>query len=162
MEARWSLMSNSRNHGGKRDGAGRKRKWSFEDILHIGLACELRFKAAVQSDYKTKKDALISNDVIELKEHHNWVQSILPENRKEWLKDEESRSQYMLDVSEEIESINSMAGIAEPTNRIFQIVGKAPKGTRRRIIKAIAEEYGLKTKQVDNLWQQYRRFERDS
>ena len=155
-------MSNSRNHGGKRAGAGRPRKWSFDDILKIGQACEVRFKAAVQSDYKNKKDALISNDVIELTEHYNRVQSIPLEDRQEWLQDEASRSQYMLDLGEEIESINSMAGIAEPTNRIFQIVGKAPKGTRSRIIKAIAEEYDLKTKQVDNLWQQYRRFERDS
>ena len=155
-------MSNSRNHGGKRKGAGRPRKWSFEDILHIGQECEKHFRAAVRADSESKKNALISNDVVELKEYHNWVQSILSENRQEFLKDEESRSKYMLDVSEEIESINSMAGIAEPTNRIFQIVGKAPKGTRSRIIKTIAEEYGLKTKQVDNLWQQYRRFERDS
>jgi hypothetical protein len=155
-------MSNSRNHGGKRKGAGRPRKWSFEDVLKIGQECEVRFKAILRADYEAKKKTLISNAVVELKTHHDEVQSIPLEDRQEWLKDEASRSQYMLDVGEEIESINSMAGITEPTNRIFQIVGKAPKGTRSSIIKAIAEEYGLKTKQVDNLWQQYRRFERDS
>ena len=67
----------------------------------------------------------------------------------------------MLDVSEELVTLNSAMVRTDPKNRIFQIVGKAPKGTRSRIIKIVAEEYGLKTKQVDNLWQRYRRFERE-
>lgn len=160
MEAHSLLMSNNRNHGGKREGAGRPRKWFFEDVLKIGQECEVRFKAILHADYEAQKKTLISNDVTELKAHHDEVQSIPLVHRQEWLKDEASRSQYMLDVGEEIESINSMAGIAEPTNRIFQIVGRAPKGTRSRIIKIVAEKYGLKTSEVDNLWQAYRRFER--
>jgi hypothetical protein len=155
-------MNNSRNHGGKREGAGRPRKWSFEDVLKIGQDCEVRFKEILRAAYEAQKTTLISNAVVELKEHHDEVQSIPLEHRQEWLKDEATRSQYMLDVGEEIESINSMAGIAEPTNRIFQITGKAPKGTRSRIMKIVAKKYGLKTSEVDNLWQAYRRFERES
>ena len=154
-------MSDKKNHGGKRKGSGRKPKWSFDDVVRIGQACEVHFRAVVHAELETRKSALISNDVTELKGLFQNAQSIPVKDRQEWLKDENGGAQHMLDVSEELVTLNSAMVRTDPKNRIFQIVGKAPKGTRSRIIKIVAEEYGLKTKQVDNLWQRYRRFERE-
>jgi hypothetical protein len=180
-------MNDKKTHGGKRKGAGRKPNWSFDDVIRIGQACEVHFRAVAHAEFEKRTNALISNEVIELKTSYQKALKILEENKEarvsnnaiernaghpkaqtiligkmqEWLKDENGGIQHMLDVSEEIVSLNEMTGTAQPNNRVFQIACKAPKGTRSRIIKIVAEEYGLQTTQVDNLWQRYRRFERE-
>jgi hypothetical protein len=154
-------MNDKKAHGGKRAGAGRPRKWSFENVLEIGLACEVRFKATVHANYEERKNALMSNDVTELADLFQKAQSIPIGHRQKWLQDENGGAQHVSDVCEELTTLNSTIARADQTNRIFQVVGKTPKGTRSSIIKIVAEEYGLKTKQVDNLWQRYRRFERE-
>ena len=39
-------VDGGRSHGGKRAGAGRKPKWSFEDVLAVGQMCEGRWREA--------------------------------------------------------------------------------------------------------------------
>lgn len=154
-------MNDKKAHGGKRKGAGRKPKWSFDDVLKVGQACEVRFRKVINAEFENRKSALFSNDVIELKRAFDGSRSILKEDRQEWLKDENGGAQHHADVEEELATLNATMEGTDPKNRVFQIVGKAPKGTRSRIIKIVAEEYGLQTTQVDNLWQRYRRFERE-
>lgn len=154
-------MNNKKAHGGKRQGAGRKPKWSFADILKVGLACEVRFREVVHTEFENRKNALISNDVIELERLFKEARSIHNEDRREWLKDENGGDKHLADVEAELFTLNSTMESTDSTNRIFKIACKAPKGTRSRIIKIVAEEYGLQTTQVDNIWQRYRRFERE-
>ena len=154
-------MNDKKAHGGKRKGAGRKPKWSFDDVIRIGQACEVHFRAVVHAEFEKRKNALISNEVTDLEDLFQNAQSIPVEDRQEWLKDENGGAQHLADVEEELATLNATMEGTDPKNRVFQIVGKAPKGTRSRIIKIVAEEYGLQTTQVDNLWQRYRRFERE-
>ena len=152
-------MSDKKAHGGKRKGAGRKPTWSCDDVIRIGQACEVRFRAVVHAEFEERKNALISNDVTDLEDLFQTAQSIPVEDRHEWLKDENGGAQHLADVEEELATLNAAMDGTDPKNRVFRVVGKAPKGTRSRVIKIVAEEYGLKAKQVDNLWQRYRRFE---
>ena len=154
-------MNDKKTHGGKRKGAGRKPNWSFDDVIRIGQACEVHFRAVVHAEFEKRKNELISNDVTDLEDLFQNAQSIPVEDRQEWLKDENGGAQHLADVEEELATLNATMEGTDPKNRVFQIVGKAPKGTRSRIIKIVAEEYGLKAKQVDNLWQRYRRLERE-
>ena len=154
-------MNDKKAHGGKRKGAGRKPKWSCDDVITIGQACEVHFRAVVHAEFEKRKNALISNDVTDLEDLFQNAQSIPVEDRQEWLKDENGGVQHLADVEEELATLNATMEGIDPKSRVFQIVGKAPKGTRSRIIKIVAEEYDLKTTQVDNLWQRYRRFERE-
>jgi hypothetical protein len=154
-------MNDKKTHGGKRKGAGRKPNWSFDDVIRIGKACEVHFRAVVHAEFEKRKNELISNDVTDLEDLFQNAQSIPVEDRQEWLKDENGGAQHLADVEEELATLNATMEGTDPKNRVFQIVGKAPKGTRSRIIKIVAEEYGLKAKQVDNLWQRYRRLERE-
>jgi hypothetical protein len=154
-------MNDKKTHGGKRKGAGRKPNWSFDDVIRIGQACEVHFRAVVHAEFEKRKNELISNDVTDLEDLFQNAQSIHVEDRQEWLTDENGGAQHLADVEEELATLNATMEGTDPKNRVFQIVGKAPKGTRSRIIKIVAEEYGLKAKQVDNLWQRYRRLERE-
>jgi hypothetical protein len=113
----------------------------------------------VHAEFEERKNALISNDVSDLEDLFQNAQSIPVEDRHEWLKDENGGAQHLADVEEELATLNATMDGTDPKNRVFRVVGKAPKGTRSRVIKIVAEEYGLKAKQVDNLWQRYRRFE---
>ena len=47
-------------HGGKRPGAGRKTKWSLDEVLAIGLACEKRWQNAKAASLTQKKSELTS------------------------------------------------------------------------------------------------------
>ena len=113
----------------------------------------------MHAEFEERKNALISNDVTDLEDLFQNAQSIPVEDRQEWLKDENGGAQHLADVEEELATLNATMDGTDPKNRVFRVVGKAPKGTRSRVIKIVAEEYGLKAKQVDNLWQRYRRFE---
>ena len=152
-------MNDKKTHGGKRKGAGRKPNWSFDDVIRIGQACEVHFRAVVHAEFEKRKNELISNDVTDLEDLFQNAQSIHVEDRQEWLTDENGGAQHLADVEEELATLNATMEGTDPKNRVFQIAGKAPKGTRSRIIKIVAEECGLQTTQVDNLWQRYRRFE---
>ena len=155
-------MSDKKAHGGKRKGAGRKLKWSLDDVMRIGQACEIHFRAVEHAEFDKRKSALISGDVTELEHLFKNAQSIPIKDRHEWLKDEDGGALHLADVSVELTTLNSKIKDADPKNPVFQIVSKAPKRTRNSIIKIVAEEYGLKANEVDNLWQRYRSFERET
>ena len=82
-------------------------------------------------------------------------------DRSDWLISEDGE-QHLLDIQEELVTLNLIEGNPKLKNRLFKIPNKAPKGTRQAICKTIAEKYSLNAKQVDNIWQFYRRFERST
>ena len=61
----------------------------------------------------------------------------------------------------EIESLNEET-FGEPSqNRLFSVSNKPPRGTRKAILEEAATKFHTTVNQADNLWQAYRRFERE-
>ena len=145
------------NHGGKREGAGREPKWDFLTKVKIGQECEALQR---QKELKSFKNNVVKEfpDLVYLWEN---VHHIDVKHRKDWLLSED-REQHQLDLQEELVTLNLIKKNPSPQNRFFKIPKKAPKGTRKAICKIIAQKYSLDEKQVDNIWQFYRRFERST
>jgi hypothetical protein len=152
-------MNDISKHGGKRTGAGRKKKWAFEYVLEIGQACEKLWSAEQQATFEQKRDKALS-DELNIAQHHKEIQAIPVKKRATRLKTEGANI-YFSYMAAEIEELNEMENIPNPQNRIFSFSNKPPRGTRTRIIEYISVVFGLEPKQVDNIWQQYRRLERE-
>ena len=150
-------MSNSRNHGGKRDGAGRPLKWELFDVFRIGGACEKLFRDASRAELRKQVDNLIGTDRAELASHFQQANAVKVENRREWLTNEAGGSVHMFDVDIEISSLNEKIRGEASDNRCFTVKATLPRGTRTCIINDVATANNLQPKQVDNIWQAYRR-----
>lgn len=143
------------SHGGKRSGAGRPPKWDFLFVVEIGQACEKLNRKAIEGSLEQQKNDLF-RDQTELDWHWSKIKKVLPRERRQFLTSEafEVHSQ---DVNEELKTLASKKG--GEVNRVIQLKAKAPRGTRTKILQQVAKTFGLTTKQVDNMWQAYRRFE---
>ena len=151
-------------HGGARSGAGRPPKWSFDHVLTIGQACEVKWRDASKLAVEARFAALANQEKIQAL----WegVQAIPVPQRKAWLESEAYK-----DHSGDIESwLHARAGTPfddvtanyeGKAPRVVTISTKPPKGTRQRIVGEVAMETGQSESVVDNLWQAYRRFERE-
>jgi len=147
------------SHGGKRAGAGRKRKWAFDDVLAVGLMCEGRWReaeaAAVKQNMATKFAG--ESDITSL---HNSASSVPKAERSAWRTSEEGES-HNADMEVEIECLNEEI-FGEPSqNRVFSVSNKPPRGTRTKILEEAAAKFCIKVKEASNLWEAYRRFERE-
>ena len=151
-------MANSKKHGGKRKGAGRKPKWDPLFKLRVGQDCESLFR---QEEELAKKKAIDEHFSTETDIKNVWdkVHKIPIPQRSHWLKSEGSE-QHISDIEEELETLRAVSANISPASRLLKVPTKPPRGSRLRIISEIAEKYSLSAKQVDNLWQEYRRFER--
>ena len=145
-------------HGGKRPGAGRKTKWSLDEVLAIGLACEKRWQNAKAASLTKKKSELTSIQS-DLEDTWRIATQVPISERKAWLNSEEGKA-HLGDVREEIVTLNEQRPDTEPTNALFTLSAKPPIGTRKQIIEEIAVEFGITLKQTDTIWQRYRRLER--
>ncbi len=159
-------------YGGARRGAGRPRKYDFWEMVGIGQACETRLREASKVAMDARLAALPHAD--EIRRRQEGVSAIPVPERKTWL----ASSDYE-DHSGEIESLlhkragNHVIGGFEAEEETYggdyegdaprrmHVSTKPPRGTRKRIIGEVATEAGLSEKAVDNLWQAYRRFERE-
>jgi hypothetical protein len=143
-------MTNPSGHGGKRKGSGRKRKWSFQDVLHVGQACETRWRHEVKRTLNANLENFLEDT--ELPELWKQAELVPVDQRKDWLENEEGGGAHVHDVASEVEEF--------PDGCIISVSEQPPRGTRTQIIQEVAHALGLTTVQVDNLWQEYRRFER--
>lgn len=141
-------------HGGKRKGAGRPRKWSFDDVLRIGQACENRYREAKKLVLDKAKQEFFA-EKSDLNQAWRDVNRVPINLRSAWHRTPDAES-HAFDVEVEVGSLDSGNS---PPSRIVTLSTRPPKGTRKRIIKEVAVLYGLTCNQVDNLWQAYRRFE---
>ena len=146
-------------HGGHRQGSGRKQKWSFSYMLKIGQACEEMHQAAKDLAFEERKTKLLYGNLTGLTEVWDEVAKIPVSERKSWQNSEEGDA-HRDDVRNELISLNELEFGKKTTNAVFSVSNRPAKGTRERIIEEVASEFGLKPKQVDNIWQQYRRFEK--
>jgi hypothetical protein len=163
-------------HGGKRKGAGRPRKWSFDDVLRIGQACEAQWRKAQKNAYDASHDVLF-RERTDLSTVWKQAKQVPIQDRGVW-RNSEAGQQHSADVDEELESLqtygaekpsaaiagdgdghDTVIGAAEVPTRLVEISNKPRRGTRTKIIADVAAKTGLPPSQVDNLWQAYRRFE---
>ena len=157
-------QSSPKNHGGKRSGAGRPRKWDFWFVMEVGQACERLHRQAQDTALSARRDRLISEQT-ELQRLWLKAKEKPVPIRRQWLQTkgdsqlEGGYEQHLDDVTEEIKEMNKNNKGKGPTSRLVSLRNTPPKGTRRKIISKVAQKFSLTTKQVDNIWQAYRRFE---
>ena len=157
-------QSPPKNHGGKRSGAGRPRKWDFWFVIEVGQTCETLHRQAQDAALRRRRDRLMSEET-ELKSIWSNANSIPVPLRRQWRQGkgddqlESGYEQHLNDVTEEIKEMNKNNKDKKPTSRLVTLRNTPPKGTRRKIISKVAQKFSLTTKQVDNIWQAYRRFE---
>lgn len=152
-------MNDGSKHGGKRTGAGRKTKWTLEYVLEVGQACETLWRAEQHAAFERRRDKALS-DTLNIAQHHKDVQAIPVKKRAAQLKTE-GADIYFSYMAVEIKELNEMENIPNPQNRVFSFSNKPLRGTRTLIIEKISVAFGLEQKQIDNIWQQYRRLERE-
>lgn len=148
--------------GGARAGAGRPRKFDFWYMTKVGQACEALWREA-------------SNKVVQLRlsqlKHAARINDRHERSRKEQIDERATwtRSVAFHDMVDDTEAdLHDRAGTKpnpdgtfdRPAPRLSSVSNKPLKGTRKRVIAEVAANTSLNEKQVDNLWQAYRRYER--
>ena len=152
-------MKKADKRGGRRPGAGRKRKWDFWFRLQIGQDCENLYRKAIEKKFAEEQRTLLTKHS-RLSIEFQRAQDVEVELRSEWLEQEDGGDQYLWDVVGEIEQLNIIYKNQDLENRVFSLPVRPRRGTRKAIIKQIAAKYSPTANQVDNLWQAYRRFEK--
>ena len=152
-------MKKADKRGGRRPGAGRKRKWDFWFRLQIGQDCENLYRKAIEKKFAEEQRTLLTKHS-RLSIEFQRAQDVEVELRSEWLEQEDGGDQYLWDVVGEIEQLNIIYKNQDLENRVCSLPVRPRRGTRKAIIKKIAAKYSLTENQVDNLWQAYRRFEK--
>ena len=152
-------MKKADKRGGKRPGAGRKRKWDFWFRIQIGQDCENLYRKAIETKFAEEQRTLLTKQSRLSKEFPR-AQNVEVELRSAWLEQEDGGDQYLWDVAGEIEQLNVIYKNPNLENRVFSLPVRPIRGTRKAIIEQIAIKYTLTENQVDNLWQAYRRFEK--
>lgn len=138
-------------HGGTRKGAGRPLKWDIFDVCDVGQACENKLKL----EHKVIADAKNEELYVRTSEFQYFWEfaRIVPVSwRAKWLRSRGGQT-HLSDIEAERSFLEREAKSIK-----FRTL---PPGTRRRIIQDVAAQKGLPTKTVDNLWQAYRRFEKE-
>jgi len=115
------------------------------------------FSEASRAEFRKQVDNLIGTDGAELASHFQKANAVKLENRHEWLANEGGGAAHRFDFDIEIDTLNKKIRGEASDNRCFTIEAKPPKGTRTRIISEVATANDLQPKQVDNIWQAYRR-----
>jgi len=152
-------MKKAYKRGGRRPGAGRKRKWDCWFRLKVGQDCEKLFREAIETKFAEEQRILLTEQSGLSKELPK-AQDVDVELRSGWLEQEDGGDQYLWDVAAEIEQLNIVYKNQNLENRVFSLPVRPRRGTRKAIIEQIAIKYSLTENQVDNFWQAYRRFEK--
>jgi len=146
-------MTNSNGHGGKRDGAGPKQKYSAAFIEEIGSLCQARLLAARDKAKAKAKDDL-TGQLSDLRDHWQKAHQIEQPERQQWLKSDQGK-QYIEDVNFEVSELNRSMKTGSETNRLFNLNVKTPHRARKIIRCQVASEYSLTENQVKYLWAKY-------
>ena len=151
-------------HGGTRAGAGRPEKYGLELKIEIGHACEKRWREASQATGEARLNSMKHADDIRARREE--VSHIPVHERKAWLETEAYQDHRddiaaMLHKRANTPFDNESAEFERDAPREASASTKPPRGTRKRIIEAVATESGLSKNSVDNLWQAFRRFKQE-
>jgi len=144
----------SNGHGGRRRGAGRKRKWDMSFKIKIGKLCERLSERMARLAFAERKNVLFEQQS-DIAAVQKTAQGIAPDKRKSWRASPDGQ-QHADDMEEELATLNRDFVLTAPQKRVFTVSTKPKRGTRKCILSLVARKYLLSTKQVDNMWQFYR------
>jgi len=148
LEARWSLMSNSRNHGGKRDGAGRKPV-DLDLVLKVGKAFR-----ELQKREKTRKWHSSMEEQTNIHEYHRFINEIPVSERKAFLQSSDY-VEHSKAMDDELEAYGQPMNSDGKPSRLVRTARLY--GCNEKIRKEVAEAFGISEVQVKNYVQKYRR-----
>lgn len=147
-------------HGGARRGAGRPRKWSIDDVVRVGQACEELWRDASEKTETAELDRLHS-EASDLNVLWAKAGNVPVSERSNWLVSEEA-DLHRLDIETELHALHGTSEEAGPPVCVVRIRTQPPRGTRKQIIATVAKQFGERESTVDNLWQRYRRFVKEA
>ena len=150
-------MPDHNKHGGKRKGAGAKQKWDLFFKLEVGQACEELIRNSEELA-KLKEKRELFESMTDLKDQWKAANSIPVAQRHAWLRSEEAEAHFE-DIKLELASLKSEITSSSLKGRVLNLSAQPPYGSRKQAILIVAKIYSLTPKQVDNMWQEYRRFE---
>jgi hypothetical protein len=150
-------MPDHNKHGGKRKGAGAKQKWDLFFKLEVGQACEELIRNSEKLAMRREKCELFES-MTDLKDQWKAANSIPVAQRHAWLRSEEAEAHFE-DIKLELASLKSEITSSSLKGRVLNLSAQPPYGSRKQAILIVAKIYSLTPKQVDNMWQEYRRFE---
>lgn len=133
-------------------------------MLTIGQACEVKWRQATDQALDSRLASLPYAD--EIQALWKGMDTIPVSQRKAWL-ESDAYEDYSADIEAFLHARagtpfdEELAKYEGKAPRVVTVSKKPPKGTRRRIIGEVAAQYGLAESVVDNLWQAYRRLERE-
>ena len=141
-------MSSSRNHGGKREGAGRKPV-DLDLVMKVGRAFRELQKREIARKWRSSVEEKTSID-----EYHRWINQIPVRERKAFL-----HSSRYLEHSESMDA--ELEAYGQPVNsdgKPSRLVSAARLyGCNEQIRREVAEAFGISEVQVKNYVQKYRR-----
>jgi hypothetical protein len=154
------------SRGGKRAGAGRRRKLDHLQRMYLGSLCETRFQGLW--DQVRQKRWEERPGVSELHQLQAQFRSIKAEDRKSFRRSTEGR-ELSEDIEFSIREIRGTPSFVEEANRFFTLTAPRPKGVKAAICKAVASEFGdqwnfpeLGPRYVQRCWDEYRAFEKET
>lgn len=140
-------MSSSRNHGGKREGAGRKPV-DLDLVMEVGRAFRELQKREMARKWRSSKEKT------DIDEYHRWINQIPVRERKAFL-----HSSRYLEHSESMDA--ELEAYGQPVNsegKPSRLVSAARLyGCNEQIRREVAEAFGISEVQVKNYVQKYRR-----
>jgi len=148
-------MGANNNHGGKRPGAGRKRKWDPIYEVRIISECENLYNEAVQLAFDKEKQRKFGKQS-ELNYFWKKINNIPVEQRSNFLKDAAYQT-YIEYFNAEVELIKSNDDDSIGFERVIKIDVEVPRGTIQKIINQVSEKYSLDKKEVENAWGAHKR-----
>lgn len=151
-------MKKTSRHGGKRPGAGRKPKWDQSFLAKVVVTCDELFEETAKNFQISEKKRLIEHET-ELEHLWSRVNAIPISRRKEFLSSDvyEIHSEYIDAEIDLLASDKKLNRNVLVSGRLMSIDGKPPHGTIQKIINAVAKQYSLKPKEVENAWGAHRR-----
>jgi len=149
--------------GGRREGAGRRRRLSLLERVRIGARCERLWRAAHSEALRDLLDSKTEQA------RHQWrkAQEIPIHQRNRWLKSQDGED-YVEDVRgamQEDQGIDLVDDDADPSP-VISVDLKFPRGERQAIIKRVSAEMSdelgrlIGPGAVDKCWKEFRRLER--
>ena len=133
-------------------------------MLSIGQACEVKWREASGNTMTHRLASLQYAGKIQAL--RDGVNAIAVSQRKDWLakaaEDHEGDVEGWIHARAKTPFDKKTGKYAFEAPRVVTVSTQPVRGTRLKIIVEVASEFRIADSVVDNLWQAYRRFERES
>lgn len=142
--------------GGRRPGAGRKRKLTALQRWRVGARCQELWREEI----RTSQDKAIAKATERVRREWERARSVPVSERADWLESEEGQ-EYLEDVEfalredQQIPPEDSRAA-----NRLLRLISKRPKGPGPKIVTQVASEFGLAERMVERCWDEFRKLDK--